>query len=421
MKILVVGGGGREHAIVWKLAQSSRVEKIYCAPGNGGTAQIAQNIPAKATDLEAVRDFALSESIDLVFVAPDDPLAMGMVDFLENSGIRAFGPRAAAARIEASKSYAKDLMKKYNIPTAAYEIFTDMEAALAYVERCELPVVIKADGLALGKGVIIAEAREEALKAVKEMMSDGVFGTAGRTIVVEEFLRGPELTVLAFADGKTVKAMVSSRDHKRALDGDMGLNTGGMGAIAPGADLTEEQQREMHELIFQPTIDAMRAEGSPFAGVIYFGLMLTAAGPKVIEYNARFGDPETQVVLPLLETDFVDIIDACIDGKLDQLEINWSDRCACVVVMASGGYPGKYETGKIISGLESAVKPGDDAIIFHAGTSRDGNVVNTSGGRVLGVTALADSRDKAIDKAYEIVDRISFDNCHYRRDIGRTC
>ena len=421
MKILVVGGGGREHAIVWKLAQSSRVEKIYCAPGNGGTAQIAQNIPAKATDLEAVRDFALSESIDLVFVAPDDPLAMGMVDFLENSGIRAFGPRAAAARIEASKSYAKDLMKKYNIPTAAYEIFTDMEAALAYIERCELPVVIKADGLALGKGVIIAEAREEALKAVKEMMSDGVFGTAGRTIVVEEFLRGPELTVLAFADGKTVKAMVSSRDHKRALDGDMGLNTGGMGAIAPGADLTEEQQREMHELIFQPTIDAMRAEGSPFAGVIYFGLMLTAAGPKVIEYNARFGDPETQVVLPLLETDFVDIIDACIDGKLDQLEINWSDRCACVVVMASGGYPGKYETGKIISGLESAVKPGDDAIIFHAGTSSDGNVVITSGGRVLGVTALADSRDKAIDKAYEIVGRISFDNCHYRRDIGRTC
>lgn len=421
MKILVVGGGGREHAIVWKLAQSSRVEKIYCAPGNGGTAQIAQNIPAKATDLEAVRDFALRESIDLVFVAPDDPLAMGMVDFLENSGIRAFGPRAAAARIEASKSYAKDLMKKYNIPTAAYEIFTDMEAALNYVERCELPVVIKADGLALGKGVIIADAREEALKAVKEMMSDGVFGTAGRTIVVEEFLRGPELTVLAFADGKTVKAMVSSRDHKRALDGDMGLNTGGMGAIAPGADLTEEQQREMQELIFQPTIDAMRAEGSPFAGVIYFGLMLTAAGPKVIEYNARFGDPETQVVLPLLETDFVDIIDACIDGKLDQLEINWSDRCACVVVMASGGYPGKYETGKIISGLESAVKPGDDAIIFHAGTSSDGNVVNTSGGRVLGVTALADSRDKAIDKAYEIVDRISFDNCHYRRDIGRTC
>lgn len=421
MKILVVGGGGREHAIVWKLAQSSRVEKIYCAPGNGGTAQIAQNIPAKATDLEAVRDFALSESIDLVFVAPDDPLAMGMVDFLERYGIRAFGPRAAAARIEASKSYAKDLMKKYNIPTAAYEIFTDMEAALAYVERCELPVVIKADGLALGKGVIIAEAREEALKAVKEMMSDGVFGTAGRTIVVEEFLRGPELTVLAFADGKTVKAMVSSRDHKRALDGDMGLNTGGMGAIAPGADLTEEQQREMHELIFQPTIDAMRAEGSPFAGVIYFGLMLTAAGPKVIEYNARFGDPETQVVLPLLETDFVDIIDACIDGKLDQLEINWSDRCACVVVMASGGYPGKYETGKIISGLESAVKPGDDAIIFHAGTSSDGNVVITSGGRVLGVTALADSRDKAIDKAYEIVGRISFDNCHYRRDIGRTC
>lgn len=421
MKILVVGGGGREHAIVWKLAQSNRVEKIFCAPGNGGTAQIAQNIPAKATDLVAVRDFALRESIDLVFVAPDDPLAMGMVDFLESAGIRAFGPRAAAARIEASKSYAKDLMKKYNIPTASYEIFTDMEAALAYVESCELPVVIKADGLALGKGVIIAEAREEALKAVKEMMSDGVFGTAGRTIVVEEFLRGPELTVLAFADGKTVKAMVSSRDHKRALDGDMGLNTGGMGAIAPGADLTEEQQREMHELIFQPTIDAMRAEGSPFAGVIYFGLMLTAAGPKVIEYNARFGDPETQVVLPLLETDFVDIIDACIDGKLDQLEINWSDRCACVVVMASGGYPGKYETGKIISGLESAVKPGDDAIIFHAGTSSDGNVVNTSGGRVLGVTALADSRDKAIDKAYEIVDRISFDNCHYRRDIGRTC
>lgn len=421
MKILVVGGGGREHAIVWKLARSERVTKIYCAPGNGGTAEIAENIPAKATDLETIRDFALNEKIDLVFVAPDDPLAMGMVDYLEAAGIRAFGPRASAARLEASKSFAKELMKKYHIPTAAYETFSDMAAALSYVESCDLPVVIKADGLALGKGVIIAENRDDALKAVKDMMSDGVFGSAGRTIVVEEFLRGPELTVLAFADGKTVKAMVSSRDHKRALDGDKGLNTGGMGAIAPGADLSEEQLREMHEQIFQPTIDAMKAEGSPFAGVIYFGLMLTEDGPKVIEYNARFGDPEAQVVLPLLETDLVDIIDACIDGRLDQQEIKWISRNACVVVMASGGYPGKYETGKKISGLDSAISPEEDAIIFHAGTSRDGNVVNTSGGRVLGVTALADSREEAIDKAYEIIKRISFDKCHYRRDIGRTC
>lgn len=421
MRILVVGGGGREHAIVWKLASSDKVSKLYCAPGNGGTAELAQNTGIKATDLEGVKNFALREKIDLVFVAPDDPLAMGMVDYLEAAGIRAFGPNAAAARLEASKSFAKDLMKKYSIPTAAYATFSDIEEAVAYISNCSLPIVVKADGLALGKGVIIAETKETATKAVRDMMSGGVFGSAGSTIVIEEFLRGPELTVLAFTDGQTVKAMVSSRDHKRALDGDRGLNTGGMGAIAPGADLTEEQQLMMQKQIFQPTIDAMRVEGTPFKGVIYFGLILTSDGPKVIEYNARFGDPEAQVVLPLLKTDLIDIIDACIEGTLDQLEIKWSDKHACVVVMASGGYPGKYEISKPINGLENAVKPGDNAIIFHAGTQIKDQQVFTNGGRVLGITAWADQREQAIRNAYDIASRISFENCHYRKDIGRTC
>lgn len=421
MRILVVGGGGREHAIVWKLASSDKVSKLYCAPGNGGTAELAQNTGIKATDLEGVKNFALREKIDLVFVAPDDPLAMGMVDYLEAAGIRAFGPNAAAARLEASKSFAKDLMKKYSIPTAAYATFSDIEEAVAYISNCSLPIVVKADGLALGKGVIIAETKETATKAVRDMMSGGVFGSAGSTIVIEEFLRGPELTVLAFTDGQTVKAMVSSRDHKRALDGDRGLNTGGMGAIAPGADLTEEQQLMMQKQIFQPTIDAMRVEGTPFKGVIYFGLILTSDGPKVIEYNARFGDPEAQVVLPLLKTDLIDIIDACIEGTLDQLEIKWSDKHACVVVMASGGYPGKYEISKPINGLENAVKSGDNAIIFHAGTQIKDQQVFTNGGRVLGITAWADQREQAIRNAYEIASRISFENCHYRKDIGRTC
>lgn len=420
MKVMVVGGGGREHAIVWKLSQSSRISELFCAPGNAGTAILAKNVPLKATDLEGVRDFALREKINLVVVAPDDPLAMGMVDMLQAAGIKAFGPNAAAARIEASKAFAKNLMKKYNIPTAAYEIFSDQQAALDYVNNCQMPVVIKADGLALGKGVIIAEDRETAKQAVKGMMSEGVFGNAGRTVVIEEFLRGPELTVLAFADGTNVRAMVSSRDHKRALDGDKGLNTGGMGAIAPGTELSDQDIKRMHDEIFQPTIDAMRSEGSPFSGIIYFGLMLTADGPKVIEYNARFGDPEAQVVLPLLKSDLLDIFEACMDNSLGSQEIVWSDKHACVVVMASGGYPGSYNTGKIISGLECADRM-TDVYIFHAGTKLDNGNVVTSGGRVLGVTAIAETKEQAIDRAYEFVQQISFDKAHYRTDIGRTC
>ena len=345
MKLLIVGGGGREHAIAWKFSQSPQVDALYCAPGNAGIAQIATCVPIKATDLDAMVRFAVSEAIDLVFVAPDDPLALGMVDALQQAGIRAFGPSRAAARIEASKSFAKDLMRRYQIPTADYAVFDSVEPALAHLNSCDLPIVIKADGLALGKGVIIAQTQLEAEQAVRDMLEGNAFGQAGSRVVIESFLTGPELTVLAFADGKTVVPMVSSRDHKRAFDRDQGPNTGGMGTIAPGARLSVQDQELMLATIFQPTIDAMAAEGCPFKGVIYFGLMLTPSGPKVIEYNARFGDPEAQVVLPLLETDLVDICLAVLDGRLDQIDIRWQDRNACCVVLASGGYPGAYETG----------------------------------------------------------------------------
>lgn len=417
MKVLIVGGGGREHAIAWKIKQSPRVETLYCAPGNGGTAGLAVNVQIKATDLDALTEFALREKIDLVFVAPDDPLAMGLVDELERAGIRAFGPSKAAAVIESSKAFSKDLMRRYNIPTADYAVFDDQDNALRYLDHVDLPIVVKADGLALGKGVIIAQTREDAQKAVKEMMGGSAFGQAGRTVVIEEFMTGPELTVLAFTDGQTVRPMLSSRDHKRALDGDQGLNTGGMGAVVPGADLSASEWEQLHNRIFQPTIDAMRNEGRLFRGVIYFGLMLTKAGPKVIEYNARFGDPETQAILPLLETDLMTIIDAVLEGSLDKLDIRWKVGCSCCVVMASGGYPGHYQTGYQIEGLDNTLS---DCLVFHAGTRLDDDRVVTSGGRVLGITAIAETLPQAIDRAYDGVAGIRFQDMHFRQDIGKT-
>jgi phosphoribosylamine--glycine ligase len=416
MKVLIVGGGGREHAIAWKLRQSPRVKALYCAPGNAGIASVATLVPIAATDITNMVEFARNEAIDLVMVAPDDPLAMGMVDALTAAGIRAFGPTKAAARIEASKSFAKDLMHRYQIPTADYAVYDDMEAALLHLDTCDMPIVIKADGLALGKGVIIAKTISEARAAVRSMMTDAVFGSAGRRVVIESFLTGPELTVLAFADGKTVVPMVSSRDHKRAFDHDQGPNTGGMGTIAPGAILTPAQEKIMMDTIFQPTIAAMAAEGCPFKGVIYFGLMLTSQGPKVIEYNARFGDPEAQVVLPLLDSDLLTIFESCIDGVLAEEPIHWKNQNACCVVMASGGYPGQYKTGLPIEGLADV----QNSIVFHAGTRELDGVIVTNGGRVLGVTAVADTLDAAIDQAYADVARIHFQDAHYRKDIGRT-
>jgi len=414
MKVLVVGGGGREHAICWKLRQSPRVTELFCAPGNGGIAQIAVCIPIPAASIDQMVEFAVKERFDLVFVAPDDPLALGLVDRLQEAGIRAYGPKANAAVIEASKAFSKSLMKKYGIPTADYEIFIDVNSALAYLETKEMPIVIKADGLALGKGVIIALTLAEAREAVVSMMEDNVFGSAGHTVVIEEYMTGPELTVLAFSDGKTVVPMITSRDHKRVFDKDLGKNTGGMGAITPGADLTDVQEKYMMDTIFVPTIQALKNEGRPFVGVIYFGLMLTSQGPKVIEYNARFGDPEAQAILPRLENDLMDIIDACLDQTLDQVTLSWKSGASCCVVMASGGYPEKYRTGFEITGIEDTGK-----IVFHAGTKQINGKLVTSGGRVLCVYADAPTLDEAIDSAYEGVHKISFEGMHFRTDIGR--
>ena len=420
MNILVIGSGGREHAIVRKLKESPKTGRLWCAPGNGGIAADAECVNIGAMDIDGVVRFAQENPVDLVFVAPDDPLAAGMVDALEAAGTRAFGPRANAAVIEGSKVFSKNLMKKYGIPTARYEVFSDPAEAVAYIEaEGKFPVVVKADGLALGKGVIIAESLEAAKDAVRTIMEDKVFGASGNHIVVEEFLTGPEVSVLAFTDGKTLHPMVSSKDHKRALDGDRGLNTGGMGTISPNPYYTDEIAQTCMETIFLPTIRAMQAEGRPFKGCLYFGLMLTPDGPKVIEYNARFGDPETQVVLPRLKTDFVDIIDAVIDEKLDALEIEWSaDACACVV-MASGGYPQSYPKGIEITGLDENGQVAG-ATVYHAGTKRAGDKLVTNGGRVLGVTAAAETLDAALEKAYAAVEKIHFDGAHYRRDIGRT-
>ena len=417
MKILVVGSGGREHAIIWKLAQSKRVQKLYCAPGNGGIANFAECVSIKAMDIESIVTFAKDNALDLVMVAPDDPLAAGLVDALESAGIRAFGPRKNAAIIESSKAFSKDLMKKYNIPTAAYETFDSYEPAVEYLKNSKLPIVVKADGLALGKGVIIANTFDEAETALKEIMLDKVFGTAGSRVVIEEFMTGPEVSILAFTDGKTVKPMVSSQDHKRAFDNDEGPNTGGMGTFSPSKIYDEEMEKYCMEKLFIPTIKAMESEGRPFKGVIYFGLMITPEGPKVLEYNARFGDPETQVVLPRLETDLVDIFEAVIDEKLNEIDIKWGNNAAACVVMASGGYPSKYETGKEITGLHNAEKLG--AIVFHAGTKLESDSVLTSGGRVLGVTCVGNDMEDAIQKAYKAVAEISFEGAHYRKDIGR--
>lgn len=419
MNILIIGGGGREHAIAAALAKSPRVEKLYCAPGNGGIAALAECFPeVKATDLDSVAALAERLKPDYVFVAPDDPLVMGLVDLLEEKGFKTFGPKANAAILEGSKAFSKSLMKKYGIPTAAYETFTDEAKAVEYItaQNC-YPTVIKADGLALGKGVIIAKDLDEAKAAVHSMLVDGKFGKSGSEIVVEEFMDGTEVTVLAFTDGKTVKPMVSSMDHKRAFDNDEGLNTGGMGTIAPNPLYTDEIAEECMEKIFKPTIAAMSAEGRPFKGCLYFGLMLTKDGAKVVEYNSRFGDPEAQVVLPLLETDLADIMEAIREERLDALDIKWSKKtCACVV-MASGGYPEKYETGKEISGLDEKGQS-KLAYVFHAGTKLEDGKYLTAGGRVLGVTSAAGDLRSALDAAYKAVESISFEKAHYRKDIG---
>ncbi len=418
MNILIVGGGGREHAIAAALAKSPKVEKLYCAPGNGGISRIAECFPVKATDIEGMVSLAKKLNPDYVFVAPDDPLVMGMVDRLNEEGFKTFGPRANAAILEGSKAFSKGLMKKYGIPTADYETFTDPAKAVAYIkEKNSYPAVIKCDGLALGKGVIIAKDLKEAEDAVNSMLVDGKFGKSGSEIVIEEFMTGPEVTVLAFTDGKTVKPMVSSMDHKRAFDHDEGLNTGGMGTIAPNPLYTKEIAEECMQNIFLPTIKAMQTEGRPFKGCLYFGLMLTPNGAKVVEYNCRFGDPETQVVLPLLETDLVDIIEAVNNETLADLDIKWnSGSCACVV-MASGGYPEKYETGKPISGLDENGQCGG-AYVYHAGTKLEEGKFLTAGGRVLGVTATGDTLRDALDKAYKAVETVSFEKAHYRHDIG---
>jgi len=418
MKVLVIGGGGREHTLIWKIAQSKRVDKIYCAPGNGGISTLAECLPIKATDTLNLIKFAIEKAIDLVVVGPDDPLVNGIVDEFESAGIRTFGPRKAAAIIEGSKVFSKNLMKKYNIPTASYEVFDNSEAAIAYIKNQDkYPTVIKAEGLALGKGVIIAQNFEEAQRAVFEIMDDKVFGDAGNRIVIEEFLTGQEVSVLVFTDGNTAKPMVSAQDHKKAFDGDKGPNTGGMGTFSPSRIYTGEVASYCMDNIFVPTMNAMKSEGRPFKGVLYFGLILTCDGVKVIEYNARFGDPETQVVLPLLETDIIDIFDAVIDEKLSELNIIWRDGASVCVVMASGGYPAKYETGFPITGIDKA-ENSKDVIVFHAGTKiSDGQLV-TSGGRVLGVTAVAENIDEAIKKAYSAAAKISFKNSYYRSDIG---
>ncbi len=419
MRILVIGSGGREHAIIWKIAQSPKAEKIYCAPGNAGIAGLAECVPIGVMDLESQLRFAGEHAVDLVVVAPDDPLAAGAVDAFEAAGIRAFGPRKNAAVLEASKAFSKDLMKRYGIPTAAYETFDTPEAALAYLETAPVPIVLKADGLALGKGVLICGDRKEARDGVKTLMLDKRFGSAGDRIVIEQFLTGREVSVLAFADGKTVRVMSSAQDHKRAGDGDEGLNTGGMGTFSPSPFYTDEIHAYCMSHIYQPTIDAMAAEGRPFKGVLFFGLILTDDGPKVLEYNARFGDPETQVILPRMKNDLLDVFDACIDGTLERVDLRFSDNAAVCVVLASGGYPEKYEKGFPISGLDR-FSGRDGRYVFHAGTAfgPDGRVV-TAGGRVLGVTAVGENLKEARRRAYEAAEQIGFANKYMRHDIGK--
>lgn len=418
MKVLVVGGGGREHALIRKIKESDRVDSIACCPGNGGISYDAECYNVSATDIDGVVNLAKEIQADFVVVAPDDPLVAGMVDALNDAGFPTFGPKANAAIIEGSKVFSKDLMLKYNIPTAEYKVFDKAEDVIDYLkEKNEFPAVIKADGLALGKGVIIPETLDEAIAGVKEIMEDKIFGASGNNVVVEEFLTGPEVSVLAFTDGKCVKPMVSSMDHKRALDGDKGLNTGGMGTVSPNPYYTDDVAKECMEKIFVPTIKAMNSEGRTFKGCLYFGLMITPKGPKVIEYNCRFGDPETQVVLPRLKTDIMDIFEAINNETLSELDIEWSDEACACVIMASGGYPKSYPKGIEITGLTEGQL--DGVTVYHAGTAiNDGKLV-TAGGRVLGVTALGNTLEEALEKSYAAVDKIKFENAHYRKDIGQ--
>ncbi|MBO4339165.1 MAG: phosphoribosylamine--glycine ligase [Clostridia bacterium] len=414
MKLLVVGSGGREHAIIKKLKENPKVEKIYALPGNGGISADAECVNIGAKDIDGIVEFAYNNQIDFAVVAPDDPLVLGCVDALEAHGIPCFGPEKKAAIIEGSKVFSKNLMKKYGIPTAEYEVFSDIESALKYLETAPIPTVIKADGLALGKGVIIADTREKAINAVHSMMEDKIFGESGANIVIEEFLEGPEVSVLSFTDGKTVVPMISSMDHKRARDYDEGLNTGGMGTVAPNPYYTPEIAKECMEKIFIPTMNAMNKEGRTFKGCLYFGLMITKDGPKVIEYNCRFGDPETQVVLPLLKTDLLDIFVAVRNETLSEINVEFSDENACCVIMASDGYPSKYETG-----FEINLPDENGFEIFIAGAKKSDSKLITSGGRVLGVTAKGDTLKKAIENSYKAVEKISFENAYYRRDIGK--
>ena len=418
MKVLVVGSGGREHAICWKIAQSKKVEKIYCAPGNAGIAEYAECVNIGAMELEKLADFAEENQIDLTVIGMDDPLVAGVVDVFEARGLKVFGPRKNAAILEGSKAFSKDLMKKYNIPTAAYEVFNSAEAALAYLETAKLPIVLKADGLALGKGVLICNTLEEAKEGVKSLMTDKQFGSAGDRIVIEEFMTGREVSVLSFVDGKTIRIMTSAQDHKRAKDGDQGLNTGGMGTFSPSPFYTAEVDEFCKKYIYQATVDAMAAEGREFKGIIFFGLMLTEDGPRVLEYNARFGDPETQVVLPRMKNDIVEVFEACVDGTLDQIELDFADNAAVCVVLASDGYPEKYDKGFEITGFEN-FKDKDGYYVFHAGTKfNDGKIV-TNGGRVLGVTALGSDLKDARANAYAATEWVSFANKYKRNDIGK--
>lgn len=418
MKVLIVGSGGREHAIAWKVAQSSRVEKIYCAPGNAGIEEYAECVNIGAMEFEKLAAFAKEKEIDLTVIGMDDPLVGGVVDVFEKEGLRVFGPRANAAILEGSKAFSKDLMKKYHIPTAAYENFNDPQAALAYLKMAKFPIVLKADGLALGKGVLICNNLEEAEAGVKTIMLDKQFGASGNCMVIEEFMTGREVSVLSFVDGKTIKTMTSAQDHKRAGDGDTGLNTGGMGTFSPSPFYTKEIDEFCQKHIYQPTVAAMAAEGREFKGIIFFGLMLTEDGPKVLEYNARFGDPETQVVLPRMKTDIVDVFEACIDGTLDETELEFEDNAAVCVVLASAGYPVKYEKGFVIRGLEDFAEK-DGYYVFHAGSKRTDEGIVTNGGRVLGVTATGKDLKEARANAYEAVNWIDFDNKYYRHDIGK--
>ncbi len=418
MKVLVVGGGGREHALCYKIAKSSKVDKIYCAPGNAGISEIAECVPIGAMEFDKLADFAKENEISLTVVGMDDPLVGGIVDAFEAEGLRVFGPRKNAAILEGSKAFSKDLMKKYNIPTASYEKFSSAEDALSYLETADMPIVLKADGLALGKGVLICNTREEAMEGVKTLMLDKQFGDAGNTIVIEEFMTGREVSVLSFVDGKTIKIMTSAQDHKRAKDGDMGLNTGGMGTFSPSPFYTEEVDVFCKKYIYQATVDAMKAEGRPFQGIIFFGLMLTEKGPRVLEYNARFGDPETQVVLPRMKNDIVEVFEACIDGTLDTIDLQFEDNAAVCVVLASDGYPEKYEKGFPVLGLER-FRDKDDYFVFHAGTKLSDGIPVTNGGRVLGVTATGQDLKEARAKAYKATEWIDFKNKYMRHDIGK--